>query len=197
MATIENSNSKRLILGRLLIAPMIFTVIAGISSIAHAQNERPESSSHINDSTLDQNGPGLAAPIEGSWIFSIDNLSQGTTFHSLVSITAGGVVVTSASLPTPSPFYGSWRQTGRNTFNVTFYTFIPDATGRAVATASVSLTLRLTSKNALTGTGVGHSCDLDAPQETIFKIQENGLSRNDSWRDSFLRRLTSIARSST
>jgi hypothetical protein len=161
MATIENSNSKRRTLRRLVIAPMIFTLIAGISSIAHAQDERSGSSAHIDDGNLDQNRHRLASPIEGSWIFNIDDLSQGTTFHSLVSLTAGGVVVTSASLPTPSPFYGSWRQTGRNSFNVIFYTFVPDATGKVVATANVSLTLQLTSRNALTGTGVGHSCDLE------------------------------------
>jgi hypothetical protein len=38
---------------------------------------------------------------------------------------------------------------------------VPDATGKVVATINVSLTLQLTSRNALTGTGVGHNCDLE------------------------------------
>src|SRR3954447_11338738 len=158
----ESTNSnRRKLLGRLIIAPMVFTVITGISSIANAQDERSGSSAHIDDGNLDQNQHRLASPIEGSWIFNIDDVSQGTTFHSFVSLAAGGVVVTSASLPTPSPFYGSWRQTGPNRFKVIFYTFVPDATGKLVAMINVSLTLELTTRNALTGTGVGHNCDLE------------------------------------
>jgi hypothetical protein len=139
----------------------LFTVIAGISSIAHAQDERSGSSVDIDDGNLHQDQHRFLSLVEGSWIFNIEDVNQRTTFHSFVSLAAGGVVVTSASLPTPSPFYGTWRQTGPNSFKVIFYTFVPDATGKLAATINVSLTLELTSRNTSTGTGVGHNCDLE------------------------------------
>lgn len=157
----EISNSMRRKLWQLILAPMVFTAIAGISSIANAHDERSGSSAHTRDDALDQNQHRVVSPIEGSWIFNIDDVSRGFSFHSFLSLAAGGVVITSASLPILSPFYGSWRHTASDSFKVIFYTFVSDATGKVVGTNNVSLTLQLTSRNTLTGTGVGHNCDLE------------------------------------
>ena len=82
----------------------------------------------MQDLRLGENRPLLGSAVEGSWIFDIDIPGQGTTFYSLISFTAGNVVITSASLPKPAftPFYGSWRQTGANRFGAAFYAFLPD-----------------------------------------------------------------------
>lgn len=143
-----------------LILPIVAALMAGTSSMVRAQDQGSKSSTDFDEAKSGDSQYRLVAAIEGSWIYQIDNLSQGNTFNSLISFTAGGVVVTSASLPNSSPFYGSWRQAGRNSFNAAFYTFIPDVITKGVATAKLTLRLRLTSRNELTGTGVGYTCDV-------------------------------------
>ena len=140
----------------LLAAAPVLALLLTTSPIS-AQTEVPENGRA-------ENSRASVSPIEGSWIFNIDVLGQGTTFHSLISFSAGGVVITSASLPGPAntPFYGSWRQTGTNRFHAVFYAFLPDASGVGVALNKVSLNMQLTSRNALTGTAVGANCDLQA-----------------------------------
>jgi hypothetical protein len=98
-------------------------------------------------------------------------LGQGVTFHSLISFAAGGVLVTNGSLPAPAPFYGSWRPAGPNSFHAAFYTFIPDATGTGVATSKARIRLQLTSRNELTGTGMGYTCD--AQGENCTQIESH------------------------
>jgi hypothetical protein len=147
MAIVESSNTKPCNVTRLVVS-MILVLMAGISSIANAQN-----------SASAENPPQLVSPIVGSWIFNID-LGQGITFNSLISFTAGGVVITSASVPTPSPFYGSWRRTGPNSYDATFYAFVPDSTTGQIATLKDIVRLHLTSPNELTATGVGYNCDV-------------------------------------
>jgi hypothetical protein len=156
MAMKESGNRRH----KWLATPLMLTLMAGISSIALAQEERsgsPESTDGVPLSALNHQ---LASPVAGTWIFNIDDLSLGIKFYSLISLAEGGVVVTSASLPTQAPFYGSWQATGPNSYKASFYTFVADANGVAVETSSVRLTLRLVGLNALTGTGVGFSCDL-------------------------------------
>jgi hypothetical protein len=156
----------------LAMAPALFALVAGISPMAQAQDEQPGLSAPTAESRSAENRHSLASPIEGSWIFTIDVIAQGLTFHSLISFAAGGVVVASASLPS-SPFYGSWKQRARNRFNATFYNFTPDAAGIGVAMSKVSLRLHLTSWNELAGTAVGYTCDLQGencvnPQDLQF-----------------------------
>jgi hypothetical protein len=98
---------------------------------------------------------GLASSIEGSWIFAIDIIGQGT-FNSLISFTAGGVVITSPSLPGFGTLYGSWKQREPNRFNAAFYGFISDG----MALTKASLQLHLTSRNELAGTAMTSTCDL-------------------------------------
>jgi hypothetical protein len=153
----------------LVMTPALFALVAGISPMAQAQDEQSGLSAPTEGSRLAENQRGLASPIEGSWIFTIN---QGA-FKSLISFAAGGVVVTSASLPS-LPFYGSWKQSEPNRFNATFYNFTPDAAGIGVAMSKVNLRLHLTSRNELAGTAVGSSmCDLQGencvnPQDIQF-----------------------------
>jgi len=146
----------------LVMAPAIFALIAGMSSMAEAQEEQSGLSAPTEGSRLAHNQRGLASSIEGSWIFTIDVVGQGIVGNSLISFTAGGVVITSASLPGPGPLYGSWKQREPNGFNATFYGFISDAAGKGVALDKISLQLHLTSRNELAGTAVGYTCDLQA-----------------------------------
>lgn len=173
--TIADKSSNGHQVSRLMIASAILALATGFSSLAYAQGGPPGSSSGIQEFRLSENDHHLDSSIEGSWIFDIDVLSQGTTFHSLISFTEGSVVITSASLPKPafSPFYGSWRQTGANRFGAAFYAFLPDATGIGVALSKVSLTMQLTGRDTLTGTAVGASCDLDGDncvQDVTFQF---------------------------
>lgn len=156
MATVKTSNKGRII-SRLILASAMFTLGAGLTPMADAQGvttsmQEMGANQHHSDDSL-----------QGTWLFDI-NVSGLPTFHSLISFTSGGVVVTTASLPGPavSPFYGSWRDAGRNRFQATFYSFLPDAAGIGVALSKVSLKLQLTSRDTLTGTGVGANCDLQA-----------------------------------
>jgi hypothetical protein len=145
----------------LVIAPAVFALMAGISPMAEAQEEQSGLSAPTKGSWLADNQRGLASPIEGSWIFTIDVPGQGS-FNSLISFTAGGVVVTTASVPPASPFYGIWKQREPNRFNAAFYAFISDTAGIGVALSKLSLRLHLTSRNELAGTAVGYTCDLQA-----------------------------------
>ena len=103
---------------------------------------------------------GKSASIEGSWIFTIDVVGQPLQFNSLISFTAGGVVVTSPSSPATAPFYGIWKEKESKSSKAVFYTFVLDSTGKAVGTGKLNLLLHLTSRNELAGTGVGSACDL-------------------------------------
>jgi hypothetical protein len=152
----------------LVMAPALFALVAGISPMAQAQDEQSGLSAPMEGVPFADHHRGLASPIEGSWIFAIDTNGQGT-FNSLISFTAGGVIVTSPSLPGPGTLYGSWKQRGPNRFNGAFYGFISDAAGNGVsdgangvATTKASLQLHLTSRNELAGTAVGYTCDLQA-----------------------------------
>jgi hypothetical protein len=130
--------------------------------MAFAQDEGQGAAANMQGGEIGEYQHHLGYSIEGSWIFDIDVLGQGTPFHSLISFAAGRVVITSASLPGPasSPFYGSWRPTETNRVQAAFFAFVPDATGVGVALSKVSLNLKVTSRNALTGTAVGANCDL-------------------------------------
>jgi hypothetical protein len=145
----------------LVMAPALFALVAGISPMAQAQDEQSGLSASTEGSPVADNRHGLASPIEGSWLFAIDIIGQGITFNSLISFTAGGVVVTSPSLPPPQTLYGSWKQSEPNRFNATFYGFILDPAG-TVAMNKANLLLHLTGRNELAGTAVGYTCDLQA-----------------------------------
>jgi len=93
------------------------------------------------------------ASVEGSWIFTIDGIVQPVRFNSLIAFTAGGVVVTSASIGPPTPYYGIWKQKDSHRVNAVFYSFALDPTGKP-GMGKLNLLLQLTSRNELAGTGV-------------------------------------------
>jgi hypothetical protein len=143
----------------LVMAPALFALVAGISPMAQAQDEQSGLSAPMEGARWPDTHRGLASPIEGSWIFAIDIIGQGT-FNSLISFTAGGVIVTSPSLPGFGTLYGSWKQREPNRFNGAFYGFISDAAGKGVVLTKINLQLHLTSRNELAGTAVASTCDL-------------------------------------
>lgn len=107
-----------------------------------------------------------ATSIEGSWIFTIDRINQGFTFTALQSFTAGGVTLATGSVdrtppPPISPLYGSWKRVDYDRFAATIYFFTFDLAGKATGMIKTNLSLRLESRSALTGSGVGFSCDLE------------------------------------
>src|SRR4051794_34448049 len=120
MVMIKDSRMGRTI-RRLMMAPVALTLLTGLSSMARAQNER--FGSRFEESRVDENQARLGAPLEGTWILTIDRVSQGFSFSALQSFTAGGVTVATGTvdrIPAPpiSPLYGSWRRTGHNRYSV-------------------------------------------------------------------------------
>jgi len=109
------------------------------------------------------NDAGNSASIEGSWIFKIDvSLAQKPigAFDSLISFAAGGIVVTTPSVPPLSIYYGGWKQTTADSFNTVLYNFAPDSNGNGVVLLRLNLRLHLTGRNDLAGTGGRSTCDL-------------------------------------
>jgi hypothetical protein len=104
---------------------------------------------------------GAASPIEGSWIFSID---QGPiSFTALASFSAGGVFSGTGTLDRVNPIstlMGSWKRTGPNRFDSTEYFFAFDPAGNAVAMLKANSIYYLNSRNELVGANLVFSCDL-------------------------------------
>lgn len=77
----------------------------------------------INLPARAQEGSGLAALIEGSWVFAITRINDlPASFTAVASFTAGGVLLATGSndhlnSPSPvSPLYESWRRAGDNLY---------------------------------------------------------------------------------
>lgn len=109
-----------------------------------------------------QNTGGIAAPIEGSWIFSID--ADPVPFTALASFSAGGVFFGTGSLDRVSPvstLTGTWKRTGPNRFDSTAYFFAFDPAGNAVAMLKANQVFHLKGRNELVGAVlVIYSCNL-------------------------------------
>lgn len=115
-----------------------------------------------------QAGPAgsQAAPIEGTWIFSIHRVTQSFTFSALQSFTAGGVSLATGTVdrtppPPISPLYGSWRWAGGNSYAASICFFVFDLSGNALVMIKTNETFQLTDQNNLTGSGTGFVCDLN------------------------------------
>lgn len=103
----------------------------------------------------------ITSPIQGAWIFSIDN--GPVSFVSLASFSAGGVFFGTGSLDRVNPvstLTGSWKCNGRNQVDSTSYFFAFDAAGNAVGMLKADQSFRLTSRNELVGAALVYSCDL-------------------------------------
>lgn len=118
--------------------------------------------------SADDEGLGLAAPIEGSWIFAVTRINNlPASFTAVASFTAGGVFLATGSndhlnSPGPvSPLYGSWKRTEQNLYISTtnFFAFDP-STGGAVAMLEAIQTFKLTSHDELVGVGEAWACDV-------------------------------------
>jgi hypothetical protein len=99
-------------------------------------------SANAQSGTYEADDAPNSASIEGSWIFAIDVfLAQQpiASFNSLISFGAGGIVVTTPSVPPLAIFYGSWNRSKSESFNTVFYQFAPDSTGNGVVLQKLSL----------------------------------------------------------
>jgi hypothetical protein len=113
----------------------------------------------------DDSQGGLAAPIEGTWIVTVDRVLQHTKFSSLTSFTAGGVILAIGTLdrtppPPVSPLYGSWRRVDDNTYVATLNFLIFDSAGNALSVFQNNQTYRLTDDNNLVGVGTACTWDI-------------------------------------
>lgn len=108
----------------------------------------------------------VAPSVEGSWIFTVDLINQGTTFTAVASFTAGGVFLATGSndrVNPVSPLYGSWQRIRRHRFNSTAYFFAFDPAnpnGAAVAMLKTNQVFQLKNQDELVGVGDLSSCDL-------------------------------------
>jgi hypothetical protein len=117
-----------------------------------------------------QSGPvesrhGLAAPIEGTWILKIHQVTQGIDFSALQSFTAGGVTLATGTIdrtppPPISPLYGSWRRMNDNSYAATICFFAFDPAGNAVAMIKTNETFQLADHGSMVGSGTGFVCDI-------------------------------------
>ena len=184
MATLINSN-KRHTVRKLMIAPGILALVAGVSSMAHAQSET--SGYRFEDARVDEHEARLAAPIEGTWIQTVTPvLPAGPPFVALVSFSAGGVTEATGTADRHSPWaspaapqsilIGSWRRSDNSTTGpdapkversirqtyvstLPFFTF--DTAGNALNMIKNYITYWLTDHNTLKGIGNGVQCEID------------------------------------
>ena len=151
MSILKNVKNRKRVASRLIIpSALIALSIGGMSSIARAEEQ----------------GSGLSAPIEGTWILTIHRVSQGISFSALQSFTAGGVTLATGTIdrtppPPISPLYGSWRRVGHNSFVATICFFAFDPAGNAVAMIKTNETFQVVDGNNLTGSGTALACDIN------------------------------------
>jgi hypothetical protein len=149
MSILKNVKNRKRGASRLVLASALIALsIASVSSTARAEEE----------------GSGLAAPIEGTWILNIYRVNQGFSFYALQSFTAGGVALATGTIDrkTISPLYGSWRRVGHNSYVATLCFFVFDDAGTAVAMIKNPATLQVVDSNNLIGSGKNSLvCDIN------------------------------------
>lgn len=155
---------RRKALSLLGTASVLALLLPGISSTAWAQ-----------DGSSEQGNVGVASSLEGSWVLTIDRITQGVTFTAVQSFTAGGVTFATGSIDrTPPPpisiLNGSWKRTGPNRFDSTTYFFAFDLAGKAVAMIKNNIVFHLKGRNELTGFGIAFVCDLQAGNCTLAPL---------------------------
>ncbi len=148
---------------RLIVASAMLALVTGLSSVARAQNE--SSWSHSEDARVGENHAPLVAPIEGTWILTVDRVSQGFSFSALQSFTAGGVTVATGTVdrtppPPISPLYGAWRRTGPDDYSVVIAFFVFDSAGKAVAMIKTPEKIEMVDRDNLAGSGTALACDI-------------------------------------
>ena len=140
MSILKNVRNRKRGASRLVIASALIALsIGAMTSSARAEDE----------------GSGVSASIEGTWIFKIYRVNQGITFYALQSFTAGGVTLATGTIDqtTISPLYGSWRRVGHNSYVATICFFVFDDAGKAVAMYKSPETFQVVDSNNLVGSG--------------------------------------------
>jgi hypothetical protein len=160
MAILRHGRNMKHSVGVLLLSAATLAVSLGGTSTAAAQHERS----------------GLAAPIEGTWIFTIHRVKQDLTFTAFQSFTAGGVTLatgTADRTPPPpiSPLIGSWKRMHGDQYGATLCFFIFDTEGKPLHMFKNYLTLSVTNKDTLEGGGDADLCDPDGSNCVIFDDQ--------------------------
>jgi len=110
---------------------------------------------------VQENAGGIASPLEGSWIFSIDE--GAVSFTALASFSAGGVFFGTGSLDRVNPvstLTGNWKRTDPNRFDSTAYFLAFDPAGNAVAMLKSNQVFHLKGRNELVGAVLVYSCNL-------------------------------------
>lgn len=115
----------------------------------------------VAQSASGQSQGDQAAPIEGTWIFSIHRVVTGINFTALQSFTAGGVTLATGSLETPPTLIGSWRPTNDNSYVATINFYVFDPAGNALFMIQNNETFRLKDDNIVDGTGTAFQCNVD------------------------------------
>jgi hypothetical protein len=135
---------------KLVLALALFAVgIGGMSSVARTE----------------ESDSGLSAPIEGTWILTINRVNEGISFSALQSFTAGGVTLATGTIdrtppPPISPLYGSWRRMDHDSYAVAICFFVFDPAGNAVAMIKTPETFQVVDNDNLKGSGKGLLCDI-------------------------------------
>ena len=160
MAILRQGRNMKHPVGVLLLSAATLAVTLGGASTAAAQHERS----------------GLAAPIEGTWVFTIHRMKQDITFTAFQSFTAGGVTVATGTvdrtpLPAISPLIGSWKRLHGDQYGATLCFFIFDTDGTPLKMFKNYLTLSLTNKDTLEGWGDADLCDPDGSNCVVFDGQ--------------------------
>ena len=150
MITERNITSmKRRAVSLLRTLTILALAVPVLNSIAMAQTEAQE------------NAGGMASPIEGSWILSVD--AGPVSFTALASFSAGGVFFGTGTLDRVNPvstLTGNWKRTGPDRFDSTSYFIAFDPAGNAVAILKTNQVFHLKGRNELVGAALVYSCNL-------------------------------------
>jgi hypothetical protein len=139
------------------------------------------------DDSSKQANAGVGSSIEGSWVLTIDRITEGVTFTAVQSFTAGGVTFATGSIDrTPPPpisiLNGSWKRTRPNRFDSTTYFFAFDLAGKAVAMIKNNIVFHLKGRNELTGFGIAFGCGLQAENCTPAPLGPIRITGKRTWR---------------
>lgn len=131
-----------------LAAAIVALFFAGISRVAAAQD-----------------GSGMAAPIEGTWVCAVTDDAGQFSFTALASFAAGGVALATGSddrIHPASTLFGSWKHLNDASYAVTrdFFVFDP-ASGEATGMLQNNETYQMSDRDHFTGNGELLACQVN------------------------------------
>ena len=112
-----------------------------------------------------QDGSGVAAPIEGTWVCAVTDDAGAFNFTALASFAAGGVALATGSedrIHPASTLFGSWKHQGDARYAVTkgFFVFDP-ASGEPTAMLQNHEAYQMSDRDHFTGSGELLDCAID------------------------------------